>query len=297
MESTVQPESSRLKELRIRAGRLAAGQKNSEDVRTLLLFLREKKYSSNSEILEEVGHFIAHPDKRVKGLTTIRARDTFNVARFKFKYMDETRRDRLPKNTPDVVKSAFRLLDIKFITKQTGLKYNKAAELVQKIERCFETSADGFIRWTNKFPEDNKIVELGLSVIVSKPAFTQKQFEVEFIRALRNCGIIAKNQERDFAAVAPYIALVTLCVMHNIQLELEDGWIANLSLANHPSGKLEISAIASLEAPNGNVNIAFPIFMTDLLIRENCSKALITNHDAWDFPLEVGADGKITEMK
>jgi len=116
---------SRQPELRARVLRLLAREFRVEDLTRLLLWLRGHSYGAASII--EIGDFVAHADKRVKGIVTDELLACFKYMTFRIRYL-KTPFDPsdLPSDFPDAVRLGFNRLGAAAIKYHTGISGKKA---------------------------------------------------------------------------------------------------------------------------------------------------------------------------
>lgn len=278
-------------DLRHRALRLLAGDRRVADLDRLFLGLRAR--ASAQSCFREIGDFVAHRDIREKGLVTQRGRDVFtsvDVWSLKMRGREPT--------WDDISRAAhanLRLASDKQLRAGCGCQRRSAK---QRLQRALAKIEQG------KRPTDKEIQTLDYlgNRFIWKPAFTAAQLAAEFMQVLLRHGIIQPAEADCSEEIHNFLALYALALMHGSAILLENGHWGRLyaGCANrqrHLEVKVEI-VFKELSKP---LMAPICLFLTELSPEENCTPTLIESSDSvlcshWDFPLDLGLDGKLDRV-
>lgn len=278
-------------DLRHRARRLLAGDRRVADLDRLFLGLRAR--ASAQSCFREIGDFVAHRDTREKGLITQRGRDVFtsvDVWSLKMRGRDPT--------WADISRAAYANLQLasdKQLEAGCGCQRSSAK---QRLQRALAKVEQG------KRPTDKEIQTLDYlgNRFIWKPAFTSAQLEAEFMHVLLQHGIIQPGEADCSEETHTFLALYALALMHGSKILLENGHRGRLfaGFANrqrHLEVKIEI-VFNELSKP---LMAPICLFLTGLSPEENCTPTLLDASGSvlfshWDFPIDLGSDGKLDRV-
>jgi hypothetical protein len=201
-----------------RVDRLLRGEFRPDDLTGLFLYARD--HSDGRETIVDIGDFVAHHDKRDRGIITRSTREWFAVVRY---HMSRFRPNgvhpfdskRMPTATQDFFKIAVNRLNAKLIRQVTGLHRVKAYEMMQSLAARLVYNSDG----TWALPSDVSQSEFDLincvsKSIVVKPAFSPGRICDDFLATLRSNALISKEDERRYAdSMCTLIQLYAIAAM------------------------------------------------------------------------------------
>ncbi|PSM17365.1 hypothetical protein [Nitratireductor sp. StC3] len=278
-------------DLRHRARRLMAGDRRVADLDRLFLGLRAR--AGFQACFREIGDFVAHRDTREKGLITQVGRDVFTSV----DVWSSKMRGREP-TWADIARAAhanFRLASDEQLKAGCGCKRSSAK---QRLQRALVKVEQG------KRPTDKEVQTLDYlgNRFIWKPAFTAAQLAAEFIEVLLRTGITKPGDGGFSEETRTFLALYAIALMHGSAIILADGRRGRLfaGFANrqrHLEVKVEI-IFNELSKP---LMAPICLFLTDLSPEENCSPTLLQSSDPvlpshWNFPLDLGPDGKLDRV-
>lgn len=278
-------------DLRHRARRLMAGDFRTGDLDRLFLGQRDRAWGRAT--FREIGDFIAHRDTREKGLVTQVGKDVFtSVDVWSLKM-----RGREP-SWADIARAAeanLRLASDEQIRSGCGCQRGAAKKRMQaalaKIER-------------QERPTELEIKALDYlgNRFIWKPAFTSDQLFSEFRDVLMLNQIVDKADAEALDGAKAYIVLHALSVMHGSTIVLDGGEKARLfaGFANRDR-RLEIKVEIVFSELSKPLMAPVCLFLTNFGPDEHCDPELNRSADPglfnhWNFPIDVGADGRLSRI-
>ncbi|MGW8461955.1 hypothetical protein [Pseudomonas sp. CLCA07] len=262
------------------------------------LFMSLRAHAGSNEIFRELGDFVAHNDKREKGITNHALEQFYLLVRFQFEYLTPQKKIELAGPFPSWIKRLL-LNQIKILPQKDLSKLKKSRKelraLFNKIYTLDEStdtvSFTGDIYPTKAIKLMNKL----FSFMIVRPAYTQTEVMKQIFETLKLNNIefdkLKLNQQ------AKQIALCILIKLHKTTYAIEGGGEATCTMScTEPSIPLNISYEDlqgnAIEHTNsfgtlhltGRVEIKledlhfisqFNIFETDLLAAEWCDEKLI----------------------
>lgn len=278
-------------DLRHRARRFMAGDRHVADLDRLFLGLRAR--AGPQSCFREIGDFVAHRDTREKGLITQRGRDVFtsvDVWSLKMRGRDSTWAD-----ISRAARANLRLASDKQLEAGCGCQRSSAK---QRLQRALAKVEQG------KRPTDKEVQTLDYlgNRFIWKPAFTSAQLRAEFMHVLLQHGIIQPGEADCSEETHTFLALYALALMHGSKILLENGHRGRLfaGFANrqrHLEVKIEI-VFNELSKP---LMAPICLYLTELSPEENCTPTLLNPSGSvlfshWDFPIDLGSDGKLDRV-
>lgn len=276
-------------DLRIRARRLATGQRRTEDLDRLFLGLRDRGEGRLS--IREIGDFVAHRGQREKGLVTQTARDVFTS-------VDVWSRPlrRQPVARADVVRAVranFRLASDQQIKKGCGMRRSI-------VRRRLDSALLQFERGEILRDQEMAILKYLGTTFIWKPAFTDIQLFTEFRNILYHRGLLTKAEWVSIETAKTFLTLYTIALMHGVRVTFDTGLRSELRAGfSNRQGHLEIKILITFDDAPKPIMSPICMFLTSLRPEEHCAPQLLdlgtcALPDAWNAPIEVGANGKLT---
>jgi len=271
-----------------RVKRLVRGERRTDDIDRLFLALRERSHGRAS--IKEIGDFVAHRDQREKGPVTQKVRDIF----VSFHSWARISVARLPFTLADIRKVSeanLRIATDAQIQARLGLSRGVAKSVLEQALRKAEKGKDGTDR-------ERRTVDYFGSAFIWNPAFTDAEVLDDLVHILGTAGLLDAADRAAFSAVAPFLALYVVSLMHGSAVILEDGGRADLvaGFAND-QGRLEVKARLIYGDLGKPIFAPVCIFWTTLLGREHCAEPLIDDPTHWEGPIEIDAAGKLAPLE
>ena len=236
--------------MRARVERLLRGEVRDDDLTRLFLFARDR--CDGRESVQEIGDFVAHHDKRTKGIITQTVRDWAAIVRIRGWLPNEILNpQRLPAVFPSFLQAMARRLDNKIIKNFTGLTRAQAVAMVPHIISRLNKNADGtFALYPLYTPQEHKVIDCFLSHIVALPAFTGERLFLDFSATLKSNGLIDKNEVRTLAGLKHFIILYAAVCMHQCVIVIDDSFTMLLSTFAHPNGVIQVDCPIPVKTGN-----------------------------------------------
>lgn len=271
-----------------RVKRLVRGECRTDDLDRLFLALRERSYGRAST--REIGDFVAHRDQREKGPVTQKVRDIFTS----FQTWVRISVERLPFTLADIRKVSeanLRIATDDQIQARLGLTRNVAKSVLEQALRKAEKGKDGTDR-------ERRTVDYFGSAFVWNPAFTDAEVLDDLAHVLTKAGLLDPTDGAAFSAIAPFLALYVVSLMHGSAVLMEDGGRADLvaGFAND-QGRLEVKARLTLADFKKPIFAPVCIFWTALIGSEHCAQTLLDDPSGWEGPIEIDAAGKLAAFE
>jgi hypothetical protein len=167
---------------RTRVERLLYGDFHTEDLTKLFLHVRME---TETQTVRELGHFIAHSDERVSGVTTDMAKEFL----FWWAAMTPTglqlNWQNLPPDFMTYLQANFKSLSPKTIFEKTGLKQREAIKAFAEALPKFSRYANGrYYLFSRLPPTEEKLITCLLSTMNTRPAFPADRLYNEFTKEL-----------------------------------------------------------------------------------------------------------------
>lgn len=279
-------------DLRRRLRRFLQGDRRIADLDRLYLGLRGR--AQGCPAVKEIGDFIAHRDRRDKGLITQVGRDVFTS----FEVWSRTLRD-LDVGRDDFIRAAeanLRLASDEII--RNGLSSSRqmaAGRLKKAIQKLRGDREPSEVEWAafNFFGNQ----------FIWRPAFSDKQLNEELSILLVRTGLIERDDIVQLEIAGAFIALHAVLAMHGSSIVLPNGAPARL-FAGYANKHRWIEVKVDLVFNELNKPLMSPIclFMTDLRAEIYATPELLTDPapilvDHWSIPLEIGLDGRLTSIE
>jgi hypothetical protein len=127
--------------LRSRVERLLSGDVREQDLHHLFLNMREEGRKS---VIAEIAHFLAHPEKRTKGMVTKEARDALSF--LKFRWPLAQRRiisSAIPADMPQALRANLRRTKASTLKRRTGTNLKHAGRVLERILSRLQPAVSG----------------------------------------------------------------------------------------------------------------------------------------------------------
>lgn len=291
----VQPEHERA--LRLRVIRLLSDQFVPEDITRLFLMLRAKSLSRQT--VEEIGHFLAHPE-RDSGQTTKLTRVFFTIIQFQLRHIAEGEPTlnidfgNLPITFPDAMRFSLARVGSDLVFKRTGLKARAAKAALDAALTKFTIDGE---RWTQTNVLTEQEIKLFITLIftfVGKDEFNDYRLFSELIGCLRGNDLLHNEELEDFGKLRAVISLFAISTLHNCLLHLEGAEFPVRLLGTiEPDGLLSVRALCDVRLRDGQITtIASLLFGTSLRASDYCDPVVVppNTYGSWKFAVELGHD-------
>lgn len=291
--------------------RIESGEFTTDDVE--MLFLRLRSYSFEYHVFREAGDFVAHSDKREKGIIN----DAMDGVFLKLRYFAEFSMDDKSLDVMgDLPKYFKRLLRQTLIrTSPDDLK----RELGMSVEAAASVVENTIVEYKDRKVcrlKDGKLSARKLSVINYLSSFLHGGPIFDGDTLLQQIlGVLERNK---FAYSSEKILaqrsniLLTFCLLvHQVEFKLSNGGQGYCEIQVETSGDrmsahglLILRGISAVPTSKGTLNFAHHIFDTGIRAEDACSESLIVReerdgwvHHRFDLakPLEL-IDGRLTEL-
>jgi len=286
--------------LRARVERILRGDVREDDLTRLFLFARDR--CDGRESVQEIGDFVAHHDRRTKGIVTRTVRDWFAIARFRNWFPGEVLNpNRLSPSFPKFLEAMGRRLEHRTIKEFTGLTRSEAVaeipSIISKLRRNADSTYALYAFYTRR---ELSIINCFTSHLVAAPAFTGARLFDEFAATLKSNGLINKDELRHFDTSKPSILLYAAIQMHNCEIIINDTQSIALSLTAHQDGNIQVDCAVPVSIDLWNapaINLASAMFDTELKSSEYCEPPLLLTPAPWNFGLELSSVGLLRRLQ
>jgi hypothetical protein len=267
------------RDLRRRVERLLAGERRVEDLSRLFLDLRAKVQPTSS--VREIGDFVAHRDKRDRGVVMTAAQDLYTSAHswlasmrtgarssFTLERFAQAARANLRRATPDQLLKGCGLRPAAARTSlERAIKRIKQGGHVSKKEsRTFEFLATAFI-WNQAF-DDHELFD-------------------EFASALVASQLLLSSETTSFASAKVFVTLFAVSQMHLGSIALSHGSVGLYADFDNSRGNLWVRAQISIEDQGKPIYMPLCVFLTSLPGASHCDERLTADPASWHHPVEV----------
>ncbi|WP_278069535.1 hypothetical protein [Brevundimonas sanguinis] len=278
-------------DLRVRVRRLLEGGRRIEDLDRLYLGLRGR--AQGCPAVQEIGDFIAHRDRREKGMITQIGRDVFtsiDVWSMTLRKLDVGRDDFIR-----AAEANLRLASDEVIRAGVGSSRQMAAARLKKaIAKLRSDQALSESEWTVFSYFGNRFIW--------RPAFSARQLNDELATVLVRNGLMSKEDSAQLVPASAFLSLHAVAAMHGSSILLDNGaharlfagfankdrWIeVKVDVVFHELGKPSMAPIC--------------LFLTNLRAEIYCAPELLVASnpvlvDHWAMPLEIAADGRLAPL-
>lgn len=280
--------------------RICEGAYGINDVKALLIGLRP--YMSGFETLREAADFVAHNDKRDKGIVAESLRYFLYNMRFFKEYKFPNRRLDPWQPFPAYVKHLMLLqipkLDPKEILKNVRLKPKALRRRIEEIfieDRLKQTAlvADGI-------PEQDVLaVCYLLRFLVVEPIFTAERFQKELLACMKHNKI--RVDHKQFQREHPGLTLCLMLHMHRTKIDLGDNEKVSCSISYdggeqsrhvvdgvniqvYDSGTFSLHGTVTVDVNDGEFSpsVSYPIISSTVKVKELCHESLLVTEDIPD---------------
>lgn len=275
-------------DLRMRTGRLLAGQRRVDDLDRLFLGLRDRHHGKES--VREIGDFVAHRAERQKGLVTQVARDVFtSVSVWSLGFRNKKA------EISDIVRAAkanFRLASDQQLKDGCGLRR-------PVVKRRLDSGLAKFERGETITDEEMAVLLYLGNRFIWKPAFNDGQLLSEFCEVMRKNAIIDAGDVSALENVRAFITLYAITCMHGSVIQF-DGDMRGELLAGFANRDRLLEVKVQIRFDDMPKPILAPIcmFLTSLQPDAHCEPALLLFQGewlpgVWSKPIEINARGKL----
>jgi len=293
---------------RIRVQRMLAGRCREDDLKRLMLSLRQRSYGC--QIVKDIADLIAHEDERDQGLIV----DTISQMYFCFKLFYESRNQkfdvgRLPNYFENCVYAAIQNAPSSLLKKNTGFKRGAAYRTAKSACLKFNTNADGTIDASDCTAEERRLLLGVAGVIVVRPVYDGAKLFKQVTEVLTKNKLLHVGEASDFGQVSACLSLMALSLLNRANIVMPDDSIAELScgFSSDADGQtLEVNASWPADGKLANLRFSVCIFQTNLYAGDHCEPDLLAaaqysndipgNPGSWSEPIEVGEDWKLRLM-
>lgn len=275
-------------DLRLRAGRLLAGQHRVDDLDRLFLGQRDRHHGKES--FREIGDFVAHRAERQKGLVTQIARDVFTSV----SVWSLGLRDKKPSKS-DIVRAAhanFRLASDQQLKNGCGLRR-------PVVKRRLESGLAKFERGESITDEELNVIRYLGNRFIWKPAFNDEQLFDEFCEVTRKNAIVAQTDVAALASAKTFITLYAITCMHGSVIQFDSDTRGEL-LAGFSNRHRLLEVKVQIRFDDMPKPILSPVcmFLTALQPDAHCEPALLSFQgewlpDVWSKPIEINDQGRL----
>ena len=286
--------------LRTRIERLLRGDFRPDDLSTLILYARQ--HSDGRECIREIGHFIAHQDKRERGIVSETTRDWYFAVQFAIPAMRggfDWRR--LPEEFPAFLQATVRRAPTTFFKNTLHITRAEAWRRLPSIIKKFIRNGDSTLSLSPSHSRDElRLIQVLATQLVAAPAFTGDQLFNEFAAIMRSNGLLHKNEEREFRELSPLISLFAISKMHWSKVKITETISLPLLAHKHPSteGMGVTCPIPSPHMiPGSMIFISSAMFSTNLSYEKYCSPELVATEQWDDFALEIDREGRLARLR
>jgi hypothetical protein len=257
--------------MQARVERLLGGNFRPDDVGALFRHLRTHSYGLAP--VREIGHFVAHPEGRDRGVVTDEVRDF--VAALNVKFAPHFDPATSLQTFRRALSSTFHKLGSSFIREQTGFNRKKAFALLSSGILKIDLDDNGHLRWFDYLSVDEaSVLRTCYDNIVVRPAFTADELYRDFCFVLRKNNLLSDNVKDPLAHVRPGIILYAVAAMHQVTVALDDDSKATLK-ADIIGGLIGVSAATPLAIDgHGSRTFVAQMFETDFRAEEWCAPEL-----------------------
>lgn len=244
-----------------RLGRVALGTFTEDDIRLLLISLRERCHGER--VLREIADFVAHPERN-KGITTDSLREMYLSMRWFREYV-------APKRTLDLFAPFPRWVRDLVLYRshapntQLQVKFGLSPKAFRELEKAnYVAMNSGEGRYASSSASSNLAPALAelLQVIHVRPAYSQGEFLQAFGNVVRRNTLIPDDQVESIARErGNALTAATLCVLHGSAIDL-DGARGLCSIGVDPeSGNVQLMGTV---AHSGGPSWVFGVMATEL---------------------------------
>jgi hypothetical protein len=278
-------------DLRQRVGRLLLGERRTVDLDRLYLGLRGRSRSHHA--FREVGDFVAHRDTRDKGVLSQTTRDVFTS----FDVWSLGLREKRP-SLADLERAG--AANLRLATDEqlkAGCGCGRATAK-KRFTAALEKAGQG------RFLTDAEARVLNFlgNRFIWKPAFTANHLFDDFVAVLILNQIVDAGDRAALSSLKTFVALHALTVMHGSSIVLDGG--AKVRLFGGYANKdrwLEVKVEMTMPDFPKPVWAPIAMFYAEIQPEDHCDPSLLLEEDPvfidhWDFPLEVGPDGRLARV-
>lgn len=294
---------ARADELKRRTERLLAGEKNTRDLDVLFLWLRDRTFGNRA--VADVGDFVAHSDERDKGISWRGVQWWFDMMSFHLPRLAKAA-DIIPATVEEVcaaVLASFELTSPEDVRAQTGIGKKKARQILSKALSAME-GFDGatIIPKRELSPKEQQLFNEYSGRIAFRPAFTANDLTSQFATCLVRNRLADASLGSLPSEVSDFVATYAIEKMHLAHIRLKNGNLAVIEAGicvRDGTSTIDAFAYMDVHPQAATRKIGFPLYQTHLDALKFCAPELLPELPTevrWDFPLEIGSDGKLRTL-
>ena len=279
------------------------------------LFMKLRGFSHGNDVFREIADFVAHNDKRNKGITVASLKALYLSMKYFIEYVSPKKTINIQHPFPIYVKKLMKYQVDKCDENLLREKFNVSkSRLKSRIDTLFKEDKTLGIAY---FKKDRisiqffEAIQYLLSFIGVVPAFTQQALIEQLISVLSKNGI-SFNEDR-IREQEKKIVLCILCLLNNTQFEYgghklgyckvscERKEIINIQNFVDQEGNeidyvksfgnLSLDGHVVLKKEDKDLTVCYPVFATDLRVEEWCDE------DLFNIKIQGAGNGKIEFKK
>ena len=273
--------------------RIQYGDFDENDVDNLFMRLRASSYKNI--VFKEIADFVAHNDKRDRGITNKSLEAMYYSMKYFLEYTSPQISLDIAKPFPIWIKQLIKYQIDKINEEILREKFSVGKErLKTRIDKGFKDDKKTLLKKDKLSIETLHAIQYVMSFIISKEAFSQQDLINQIITVLYQNDIsFDKNK---ILAQADKITLCVLLLLHNSEFDYKGYKLAyctinpekesisyNTNFVNKDGNKIDIDenfgnlqamGHVILDKDGQDLTIAYPIMSTDLNVEEWCTESL-----------------------
>ncbi|OCH27154.1 hypothetical protein A6E12_11720 [Aliivibrio fischeri] len=299
-------------------GKIQSGYFDENDLDSL--FMRLRAYSNGKPVFREIADFVAHNDKRDRGLANSSLETMYLRMKYFLEYNSPQKSLDISTDFPVWIKKLMMLQVDKFDENELKSKFNVTKQrLKSRIDNGFKENKKEKTASLKqgKLSEDTlKAIQHVMSVLISKPAFTQDDLIDELVDVISINNIPLDKES--FLAQADKIALCTMLLLHNATFDYKGHKLGYTKISPEKEsisfntrfvdangnevenietyGNLHVNGYVVLESDGKDLTIVHPIMTTKLDAELWCENDMF-HIETWseDFPDHLCKKLKISD--
>lgn len=258
---------------RARVSRLVSGTFRTSDLNWLFIWLRERSNGMPSII--EIGHSLAHPDERDRGVVTESVTTFFRniVMQVEFLDSEQVKEGILPSTSILLARKNFDSFDSTFIKEKTSFSRAKARSVLEDSLKKLTLNSEGsYTVGSTLSTEEADVLSLCLFSFVVQPFLTPDRLWDDFCLALRKNDVLQIGERKQLQHIKDCVVLFAAATFHRVRIKLDDdyfGWL----VAELAMDKIIVRAVVPSRLKT-EVFICFSFMETGLDVHRYCESAL-----------------------
>jgi len=257
------------KELRLRVGRLLAGEKNEIDAHELFIWLRDRASDRDFSLVRDVGDFCAHRHERHKGVSWHRGNDFGDM----MLSVNAKLGDKPPLEAFKLGLRARARLVSPFVLSLMGFERKAFIELANRsIAKIAKYDEERAVMVEGAGDEENRMVNYLLTLPTTPEPILQNHLMWQTFNLMVETGLIERELESEFKGVAEYLTVFAMTRMHLVKIKNTS---AKCFLSMNTSSIMINRLVVSIfvEGPS-QFSLVTTIFMSTCDVREWCDPLL-----------------------